>query len=85
MLEIDEGGSMRLLYDYGERSAIVDTPKPAVEDGRRAYAGLSATDSLNVVIENRPCSDVMSGEPFPATVGVSINGRVLNGCGRPLN
>jgi putative lipoprotein len=84
LLEIDEGVSMRLLYDYGERTAIVNAPTLTVEDGRRAYAGLSGTNSVNVVIEDRPCSDIMSGDPFPATVTVTINDRTLNGCGREL-
>lgn len=84
MLEIDEGVSMRLLYDYGERSATVSAGAPETEAGRRIYTGTNGADSLRVVIDNTPCSDVMSGEPFPATVEVSINGRVLMGCGRPL-
>ena len=82
LLEIDEGVSMRLLYDYAERSATTAAPPPVVANGRRTYTAATATDNLTVVVEDRPCQDVMSGDPFPATVTVTINGRELMGCGR---
>jgi hypothetical protein len=37
-----------------------------------------------VRIEERRCEDSMSGEPFAATVTVTVNGRLLDGFGRAL-
>jgi uncharacterized membrane protein len=39
---------------------------------------------LTVEIAPRRCHDAMSGEPFPAAVTVTIDGRELRGCGRSL-
>jgi putative lipoprotein len=83
-LEIDDGVSMRLIYDYGERNVV--TPAPVVTTGaeRTTYSGKTSTQVVTVVVEERPCEDVMSGEPSPKTVTVTIEGRVLRGCGRLL-
>ena len=83
-LEIDDGVSMRLIYDYGERSVV--TPAPVVTTGtaRTTYSGKTSTQVVTVVVEERPCEDVMSGEPSPQTVTVTIAGRALRGCGRLL-
>jgi putative lipoprotein len=82
LLEIDEGVSMRLSYDYGERTAQTAAPLPSVSGQRRTYSARTASGTMTVVIEDRPCQDVMSGDPFPTAVTVTINGRELRGCGR---
>ena len=83
-LEIDDGTSMRLVYDYAEREAITPVPDPTVEGGTTTYDAKTEAHHLRVVIEERPCSDVMSGQRFPRTVTVSIDGRTLMGCGQEL-
>lgn len=83
-LEIDEGVSMRLVYDYGERDATTPAPRPSREDGATVYHAATDAHDLRVVVEERPCSDVMSGLPFPDTVTVTIDGRSYRGCGRDL-
>jgi putative lipoprotein len=83
-LEIDDGRSMRLVYDYAEREATRPGPTPTIEQGKTTYAAATGSHRLIVVIDDRPCQDVMSGEPFPSTVTVTIDGRELRGCGRSL-
>lgn len=83
-LEIDEGRSMHLVYDYMEREAVTPAPPPTVAGGRTTYSSSSGSQSLSVLIEDRLCHDGMSGLPFPSTVTVTIDGRELRGCGRTL-
>lgn len=84
LLEIDRDGAMRLLYDYAEREATVPTPAPVASGGRATYTADTGEHALTVVVEERRCQDVMSGEPFPRSVTVTIDGRELRGCGRAL-
>jgi putative lipoprotein len=83
-LEIDHGKSMRLLYDYAEQQATMPVPEPVSTGGVTTYDAVTELHHLRVLIEERACSDVMSGEAFPRTVTVEIDGRALHGCGRPL-
>src|SRR5690606_15932024 len=60
-------------------------PMPeAGEAGERRYRSRPGGHDLRVVVEEDPCEDVMSGEAFPATVTVVLDGREYRGCGRPL-
>ena len=83
-LEIDNEKSMRLLYDYAERQATTPVPAPVSAGGVTTYEAVTELHRLRVDIEVRPCSDAMSGEAFPSTVTVVIDGRTLHGCGRFL-
>jgi uncharacterized membrane protein len=83
-LEIDNERSMHLVYDYAERTATTAVPAPVVRDEEVAYTAVTDAHRLAVVIEPRPCSDSMSGQRFPRTVTVTIDGRTLRGCGRSL-
>lgn len=76
-----------LLLDYGQTR--IETPAAAVEEDRAA--GLSRyhieTEANHLIIElrNQPCLDSMSGEQFATSVQLEVNGRHLQGCGRPLH
>jgi putative lipoprotein len=84
-LEISYGHSIRLVYDYGERELTTDVPPPGVpQPGTTTYRAITTSHRLDIVIEERACSDVMSGQPFPRAVTVTIDDRSLHGCGRPL-
>src|SRR5688572_19731616 len=74
-LEIDVGRSMRLVYDYGERNVVTPAPVAATDKERTRYTGKTSTQVVNVIVEDRPCEDVMSGEPSPHTVTVTFEGR----------
>jgi uncharacterized membrane protein len=82
VLDIEEGRSMHLVYDYAEREATVPASPPLSEPGRMTYTGTAGGQTITAVIEERRCGDGMSGEPFPSTVTVTIDGRQLTGCGR---
>lgn len=83
-LEMDEGASMRLVYDYSEREATTPMPQPVVTGTTRTYDARTDAHQLRVVIEEQECSDTMSGLRFPRTVTVTIDGRTLHGCGQEL-
>ena len=83
-LEIDEGRSMHLVYDYMEREATAPVPTRAVEGTTTVYRGSTGAQSLTVTVDDRGCQDVMSGFEFPSAVTVDIDGRILHGCGRRL-
>lgn len=85
-LEIRMGAEMRLTYDYGEGTAITPATRAQVDSssGTRTYSAHTETNDLRVVIVPVPCTDSMSGRPFPATVSVTLNNRVFRGCGEEL-
>jgi uncharacterized membrane protein len=83
-LDIDHGNSMHLVYDYAERTATVPAPEPVTSGATTTYEAATSEHRVRVILEERPCQDVMSGEPFPLTVTVEIDARMLRGCGRPL-
>lgn len=85
-LEIDSGNSMLLVYDYsaGRIETKVTRTGGAGETVYRSAGG----PEVVVTVTDRACSDTMSGQPFPASVVVSIASadgnepRELHGCGR---
>ena len=84
-LEIDQEKWMRLLYAYGERMATTPVPTPTVAGGVTRYQASGGGHTLDVTISSGPCSDGMSDQTYPLTVGVAIDGTDLHGCGRWLN
>ena len=87
LLDIYPGRSlMRLVADYGELEVEtpVSGPRIDTEAGTRTYEAVTDAQRLTVVIEDRACRDAMSGFAFPRTVRVILDGRTLEGCGRPL-
>lgn len=83
-LEIEEGAEIRFETDYGETRAAAPAPTPQVDGARRTYRARTATHEIVVQIDNTPCQDSMSGEPFPTTAAVWLDGREHQGCGREL-
>lgn len=84
-VEVDHEKGLRLIYDYGEQQVVVASPlQPSGRDGTTMYAGAAGGHQVEVAIENTACRDTMSGEPYPQTVTVNVDGRALRGCGRPL-
>jgi uncharacterized lipoprotein YbaY/uncharacterized membrane protein/membrane-bound inhibitor of C-type lysozyme len=70
---VTELGTKRLELPYAE---------PAVAGSSTTYRGTGS--SVTVQVERRPCNDTMSGEAFEASATVTLEDRVLNGCGRFL-
>lgn len=86
-LEISNQRDMLLVTDYGQttyqfKSATLKSEpqaKSAVYHARNQQAG------VEIVITAAPCHDSMSGEAFSSTVSIVVNGKRLQGCGRPLH
>lgn len=82
-VEIDHDKGLRLVWDYAEQQTVAAAPmRPVVEEGTTVYRATTSAHQVEVAIEQTPCSDAMSGQPFPHTVTVNVDGRALRGCGR---
>ncbi len=76
---------IRLTWDYGESTADFPLPTPTYpQEGATRYESATNSRTLSVTIRRFPCQDAMSGEAYPSTVEVVIDGRTLNGCGRSV-
>lgn len=85
LVEVDGGGRMVVLLDYGTERIEVPAPAPARTDRGEEYRSRTADHTIRLVIEDRPCRDTMSGEPFPATVTLDVDSRSYEGCGIRLS
>jgi uncharacterized membrane protein len=85
-LEIWDGERMEFVGDYGERRVTVPAPPPETPDTEDYMAYRIRTDAhtVEVIIVPTECQDVMSGQPFPATVTVTVDGDEYRGCGRAI-
>lgn len=84
-VEVDHEKGMRLVWDYATQSAVTAEPlQPSLVEGTTMYRAAAGTHQVEVAIESSPCSDAMSGQSFPKTVTVNVDGRALRGCGREL-
>jgi putative lipoprotein len=84
-VEVDHERGIRLMYDYGEQLVIVPAAvQPTMRDGTSMYEGAADGHRMEVAIEATSCTDPMSGDAYPNTVTVNIDGRALRGCGRDL-
>jgi len=80
-LEIRKGKEIQFVYDLGERQVLTPMPIPRTEGKATVYHAVTEANDLRVVIDPTPCTDVMSGKPFEATVTVTLNGQTYHGCG----
>lgn len=81
-LEIDAEGALLLVADYGNTTVYAPTPPPAAAGATTAYAITTGAHTLDVVVEEVPCTDTMSGAAFTHTVTVALDGATYSGCGR---
>lgn len=86
VLEIDPERWIRLATDYGRADAYVPVPVPNADPvtGATTYHAVTEAHELRVVLEEKPCRDVMSGEAFPTVVTLHLNERRFSGCGMRL-
>lgn len=85
ILDVYQSERIVLVWDYGEQR--IDLPRSAPtypQEGATRYEAHGGGHTLVVTTRRTPCQDAMSGEQFPATVEVVIDGRTLNGCGRSV-
>jgi putative lipoprotein len=85
IIDIYTANRIVALLDYGESLIEFPRPEPAYPvEGSTSYQTQADGHTLSVIIRRSPCQDAMSGEAYPATVDVVIDGRTLNGCGRSV-
>lgn len=85
VLNIYRRDKIQLIWDYAEHAAEFPLPDADTsQEGAIRYGAEADGHSLTVVIRRLPCQDAMSGQAFPATVTVSIDGRALQGCGKSV-
>ena len=83
LLEITNGQEILLVTDYGKNRNAYPYVDPQ-EDKAARKSVFQIDDNTSVLIEGKACSDTMSGENFETTVTVTLDDRVLQGCGRAL-
>jgi len=82
ILDIYTRGIIKFAWDYGEEYAEFAIAEPTYpQEGATRYEANSDGRALVVLIRRAPCQDAMSGQAFPSTVEVTIDGRTLDGCG----
>jgi len=85
MIDVYQQNRILLLLDYGDSLTEFPLPTPTYPvEGATRYETQADGKSLVVTIRRFPCQDAMSGEAFPSTVEIVIDGRTLNGCGRSV-
>jgi len=83
-LEVDKEKQIRLVYDYAEHELVTSLPAPKAQGSATVYDTTVKSEHLVILIEEAPCTDVMSGEAFPNSVTVTVGTRTLRGCGRDI-
>ncbi len=84
-LQIRKGKDVRFTNVAGNSVTVAPYPLPSVlADGAVVYDASTEANDLRVTVERVPCSDVMSGKPFPATVTVTLKGTTYRGCGENI-
>jgi uncharacterized membrane protein len=76
-----------VLANYAADTIVADVPRPVIDSltWTTTYRVRTDTDDVRVDIRDEPCADTMSGERFPATVSLVLNGTTYHGCGRTLD
>jgi uncharacterized membrane protein len=84
LLEIGRDRHMLLSTDYGENRMEATLDAPERQGQQLVYSVRTDAGPVTVIIAEGACTDIMSGEGFPTVVTVTVAGRRLDGCGRPL-
>ncbi len=84
LAEIDDGKTIHVLADYGEKKVTTRAPAPRDSAGVRIYDVRTEGNRLTIRIRTAACADVMSGEQMTHTVTVKLHGTEYRGCGRSL-
>ncbi len=85
LLEITDGEKILLVTGYGQKRTIYPYVEPEVNQQQRRTVFSVKDQNLEVVIEGKDCSDIMSGEKFAVSVFITLNDKQFKGCGRALH
>jgi len=84
-LEIAERGKKTLLVtDYGKEKYELVLPRPYSSHNNRTLR-YRIQGFLDILIENKTCSDSMTGHRLESSVHVNILGKSYKGCGKYLH
>lgn len=84
LVEVGKGGAPALHaeLDYGQRKLDIAQAQPAGQ----GYQGQTADGTrIRLEIERMPCTDDMSGKPFPAKTTLHVGDKAYTGCGAFLH
>lgn len=81
--EVVEGDWLRVIR-AGVDSVLVarDPARERRDNGATVYAGEADGERLRLQVTESACTDTMSGESFPLTATLTLEGRELRGCAR---
>ncbi|MFV9616197.1 MAG: COG3650 family protein [Gammaproteobacteria bacterium] len=85
LLEISDGEKILLVTAYGQERTVYPYVEPRVNQQQDKTVFSVKGQHLEIVIEGKDCSDIMSGEKFAASVFITLNGKQFKGCGRALH
>lgn len=85
-IEVIDGKDLVFVGDYGDKKVTEPAPIPVTTTATsdRGVSTTYKTDKMQVTWEEKRCSDTMSGEAFPYTVSVTVDGKRYSGCGKSL-
>lgn len=78
-LDLD-ADTLTLSWDYGAGELAAVTPEPVATAGVISYGTVAGDHRLGIAVHDQPCTDDMTGMPYPKRVIVSLDDRVLRGC-----
>lgn len=85
LLEVGPADTVTFEDRYGEsRVTYTDVTTAKAADGATTYSGTHTAGTIRVTLRQQPCQDSMSGDGFPTTVKVLVNGERQQGCGTSL-
>ena len=75
------------MTNYGQDRYLFDNPKLISDPTAREtlYRTVSPGHRLEVLLKGETCRDSMADESYETRVRVDLDGRVYEGCGRPLH
>jgi heat shock protein HslJ/membrane-bound inhibitor of C-type lysozyme len=73
--------TLTLSWDYGAEELAANTPAPVFSERVTSYGTRVGDRRLVMAVHDRVCADDMTGMPHPKRVIVSIDDRILRGCG----
>ena len=85
LLEITDGEKILLVTAYGQKKTAYPYVEPKVNQQQRRTVFSVIEQNLEVTIEEKDCSDIMSGEKFAVSVFITLNDKQFKGCGRALH
>lgn len=85
LLEVINGEKIVLVTDNGLKRTVYPYVEPKINQQQRRTIFSMKEQKLEVVIEGKDCSDIMSGEKFSVSVVITLNDTQFKGCGRALH